>query len=156
MNLDLLSSKNDAFRFALFSTIIAFIIGVITYTIPMATEHIYFFISAPIATFLPCYLLWEIAVKRKNDYKISNVILISFGLTIITHYLNFVILGLGRLICYSLTGYCADYNGEVEGIIETLTYTSILRALISLFYWGILTLILFIVTGIYIIKTSKK
>jgi hypothetical protein len=72
----------------------------------------------------------------------------------LTHYLNFVVLGLGRLICYYLTGECADYNGEVESLFGTLTYFSFLRTLISLYYFGLISLGLYILIGIYVMRTS--
>lgn len=150
-----LNSKTDKFRFAFYSTISAFIIGIIGYIIPIAADHIYFFISAPIATFFPCYFIWRWAFKTKENYKIWTTIAVGLILTIITHYLNFVVLGIGRTICYYLTGNCTDYTGQTESVLGTLTYISWLRTLISLYYFGLLTFVLFSAIGIYVIKTSK-
>lgn len=155
MNRILFSYESDKFRFAVISTIIAFLLGIIGYKISVAGEHIYFFISAPIATFIPSYLIWNITFQSKKDYKFINVIVIAFILTLVTHYLNFVILGLGRLVCYYLTGNCTDYTGEVESLLGTLTYYSFLRTIISLYYWGPITFGFFILSCLYVLRTAK-
>ncbi len=154
-DLHLLFSKSDRLQFAILSTTFAFTLGIIAYTIPMAAEHIYFFISAPIATFFPSYLIWKLIFKKEKDYKIGNIIVIAIILTVLTHYLNFVILGLGRLICYYLIGNCTDHTGEVESLIGTLTYYSFLRTGISLYYWGVLSLGLYITIGLYVMKRTR-
>ena len=155
MNRSILSSTIDILRFTYISTFFAFFFGIYWYSIPIASEHIYFFISAPIATFFPCYFIWKWKFKTKEDYKIGNVIEVALILTFITHYLNFVVLGIGRVLCHFFTGKCTDYTGQTESVLETLTYVSWLRMLISLYYFGLVTLIIFSVIGISIIKTSK-
>lgn len=142
-------------KFAVISTIIAFILGLIIYMISIAGEHIYFFLSAPIATFFPAYFIWKRIFKKSTDYKINNIVGVSVILTIVTHYLNFVVLGLGRLVCYYLTGGCTDYNGEVESLFGTLTHISLLRMLISLYSWGLISLVLYILIGVYMMRTHK-
>jgi hypothetical protein len=47
----IINPMTDRLKFAIISTITSFILGIIAYSVPMAAEHIYFFISAPIATF---------------------------------------------------------------------------------------------------------
>jgi hypothetical protein len=151
-----LKHMKDKYRFAFWSTILAFIIGFICYQIPISSEHIYFFLSLPIATFIPCCFIWKLTFKSPNDYKVGNVVMIGLILTIICHYLNFVVLGLGRLLCNSLTGGCTDYTGPKESILGILTYETFLRMLISLYKLGLITWIIFIIIGIYVIKTTKS
>ena len=141
---------SDHYRFSVISTFVAFILGLYWYTIPIAAEHIYFFVSAPMATFYPCLLMWRKTFKTKNDSRIRNVFALAFFLTLITHYLNFVILGIGQLIINWFW-----QTEPPESIIETITYTTWLRMLISLYYFGFITFILFLIIGIYTIKTSK-
>jgi len=148
-------SKSKSFQFAFLTTAFAFILGIIAYTIPFASSHIYFFISAPIATFIPAYFIWLKSFKTVNDNKKTKLLSISISLTIISHYLNFVILGIGRLLCNYLTGGCTDYSGEVESLIGTLTYISILQTSISLYYWGILSFSLIFVSGLFIFKINN-
>ena len=155
MRIKLLDSYSDKIKFTILSTAFAFIVGLIGYSIPITAEHINFHISAPLATILPSYFVWKKVFKTKSDYKISSLIAVGLILTLITHYLNFVILGIGRLICYQFTGNCTDYTGEVESLLGTLTYFSFLRALITLYKVGIITWFLFITAGIYVKRTSK-
>ncbi len=150
-----LGKKPDEVRFAIVSIIFAFLQGIIAYLIPIAAEHICFFISAPLAIILPSYFLWKVTFKSKKNYNLGNVFIVSFFLTLFSHYLNFVFLGLGRLICYNLTGNCTDFIGEVESLFETVTYLSFFRTAISLYYWGLITLIVNILIGLYILRTSK-
>lgn len=56
----LLKSKPDKLRFAILATGIAFVLGIIGYTIPIAANHYCFFVSAPLATFLPAYFAWQL------------------------------------------------------------------------------------------------
>lgn len=142
---------SDYARFATLMALFAFVFGIYWYTVPIAAEHINFYISAPIATYFPSYLLWKIFLKSKKDYTIGNIIGLSILLTIIVHYLNFVTLGIGRLI-----GSIFFKNVETEPFLDTLTFISWLRMAISLYYVGIVTCILFVLTGLYIVKTAKK
>ena len=156
MIMSFIDIKTDRFRFSIISTIFAFIIGLICYFIPIAAEHIYFFLSAPISTFISCYFIWHWTFKSNNDYKIGNVVMIGVILTFICHYLNFVLLGFGRIICNYLTGNYADYTGQTESILGTLTYITFIQILISLYKLGLITWIMFIIVGIYVIKTSTS
>jgi len=152
----ILHSKSDKIRFAYISTFFAFISGLIAFSIPIALDHIYFFISAPLATYLPSYWFWKTNIKSEKDYKPLNIILLGLGLTVTVHYFNFVILGIGNILCFYLFGKCTNYAGNVDSILGTLTYISFLRTFISLYYWGLFTLILFIISGLYVARTSKK
>ncbi len=142
---------SDHARFAILMTLFAFAFGIYLYTIPIAAEHIYFYISAPIATYFPSYLLWKIFLKNKKDYTIGNIIGLSIALTIIVHYLNFVILDIGRLI-----GSIFFKNVESESLFGILTYLSWIRMTVSLYLVGIPTCLLFILVGMYIIKTTRN
>jgi hypothetical protein len=148
-------TKIDKLRYSIISTLVAFVLGLFCYTIPIAAEHIYFFISAPIATFFPSYFIWKWTFKTTKDYKIGNVLSVGLILTLITHYLNFVVLGIGRILCYFLTGNCTDYTGQTESFLGTLTYISWLRMLISLYYFGLVTLVIYSAVGFYVIKTTN-
>ncbi len=148
-------SKSDAFRFASISAACAFLVGIKGYTISIAADHIYFFISAPIAAFLCSYVFWRLTFKSFKDYKTLNVIALALILTVVTHYLNFVILGLGRLVWYHLTGNGADYSGQVDSLFATITYVGYFSTLISLYYFGLISYILFVLSGLYILRTTK-
>lgn len=155
MNWKILRNKTDELRYSVISTIIAFILGLYFYTIPIAAEHIYFFISAPIATFLPSLFLWKWTFKSTKDYKIANILSVSLILTLIIHYLNFAVLGIGRILCYYLTGNRTDLTEQTESLIGTFTYISWLRMRISLYYFGLATFIIISSVGIYVMKTSS-
>ena len=155
MNWIILRTKTDKLRYSIISTIVAFILGLYFYTIPFAAEHIYFFISAPIATFFPSLFLWKWKFKTTKNYKIGNVLSVALILTLITHYLNFVLIGIGRILCYYLTGKCTDYTGQTESLLGTLTYISWFRMLISLYNFGFLTFVIVSSVGIYVMKTSN-
>lgn len=141
----------DHVKFATITTLVAFILGLYWYTIPFAADHIYFFISAPIATYFPSLLAWKLTFKSQNGFKIGRVIGLSVMLTLLCHYLNFVVLGVGRLI----ESLFSD-NVEGESLFETVTYISWLRMTISLYHVGLITLILFVLTGVFVIKSSTK
>lgn len=147
--------KIDNLRYSVISTMVAFVIGLYCYYIPIAGEHIYFFISAPIATFFPSYFIWNWTFKTTKDYKIGNILSVALILTSITHYLDFVVLGIGRELCYLLIGKYTDYISQPESFLSTLTYLSWGRMLISLYYFGLVTFVTFSVVGIYIMKTSN-
>ena len=155
MNWIILRTKTDKLRYSIISTIVAFILGLYFYTIPFAAEHIYFFISAPIATFFPSLFLWKWKFKTTKNYKIGNVLSAALILTLIIHYLNFVVIGIGRILCYYLTGKCTDYTGQTESLLGTLTYISWFRMLISLYNFGFLTFVIVSSVGIYVMKTSN-
>jgi hypothetical protein len=153
MVITFLKDKTDSIRFAFISANLAFILGIIFYLIPRASEHIYFFVSAPIATFFSCYYIWMWTFKTTKDYKIANVVMAGLLLTVICHFLNFVLLGFGRSISNFLTG---NYTLETESFLGTLTYFSFIRTLVSLYTFGVFTWIMFTMTGIYVMKTSKS
>ena len=156
MTISIFHSKSDKIRFAIISTFFSFISGLIAFSIPIALEHIYFFISAPLATYLPSYWFWKTNIKLEKDYKPLNIILLGLGLTVTVHYFNFVILGIGNILCFYLFGKCTDYTGNVDSLLGALTYISFLRTFFSLYYWGLFTLILFTISGLYVARTSNE
>lgn len=149
-----INPPTDDLRFANYTTIVAFITGLVAYSIPMAAEHIYFFISAPLAAWLTGYLIWKFVFKRATDYKTGNLIGVAVVVIPFIHFLNFLILNFGRIICYHLTGSCVDYSGHPLSISEAFLF-SFPQTLISLYKIGWITLPAFIFIGIYVLKTSK-
>ena len=103
----------------------------------------------------PSLFLWKWKFKTTKNYKIGNVLSVALILTLITHYLNFVVIGIGRILCYYLTGKCTDYTGQTESLLGTLTYISWFRMLISLYNFGFLTFVIVSSVGIYVMKTSN-
>ena len=72
MNWIILRTKTDKLRYSIISTIVAFILGLYFYTIPFAAEHIYFFISAPIATFFQVYFYGNGNLRRPKIIKLAT------------------------------------------------------------------------------------
>lgn len=140
----------DNSKFAIIMSFVAFLFGLYWYTIPMAAEHIFFFISAPIATYFPSLIGWKITFKSSKDYKIGNLIGLSVILSPIVHYINFVVLYIVRLFQSVFSQYV-----ETETLLGSLTYLTFLRMMISLYLVGLITVLTFILTGIYVFKTQK-
>ena len=152
MKWQLLNSQSDKIRFTLISTFFAFILGIYWYTIPIAAENMYFFISAPIATFICSSFGWTWMMKSKKSYTLGNVSALSIIITIVAIFINWEVLAIGR----RLTGDHIDYHGVSESIYETFIVTPLFNTYLSLFYVGWVGLILFIMVGMYVIKTSKN
>ncbi|MBK8874611.1 MAG: hypothetical protein IPN13_12080 [Bacteroidetes bacterium] len=133
---------------------LAFLVGIYGYTVSIAGEHIYFFVPAPIAAFIVSGLMWKWTFKQKDDYKVGNVISMGLIGVPIIHYLTFVLMGLGRFICYYLTGKCTDYSGKHESIIFVMSI-SIIQSLISIYKIGILTVPSGILIGLFTMRKSK-
>lgn len=148
------TSEKDWFRYAILSSLLAFLVGIYGYTVSIAGEHIYFFVPAPIAAFLISGLIWKWTFKQKDDYKVGNVISVGLIGVPIIHYLTFVLIGLVRYICYHLTGNCTDYAGKPDSITYILT-SSIFQSLISIYKIGVLTVPSGILIGLFIMKNSK-
>ncbi len=148
------TSEKDWFKYGLASSVFAFLVGLYGFTVSIAAEHIYFFVPAPIAAFIVSGLMWKWTFKKKDDYKVGNVISVGLiGIPII-HYLTFVLMGLGRIICYYLTGNCTDYTGKPDNILYVMS-SSIIQSLITIYKLGIITLPSGILIGLYIMKKSK-
>lgn len=155
MGLTFLTSKPDKLRFATLTSIFSFVLGIIAYLTPITSEHFYFFISAPLATFIASYFAWHITFKTNEDYRTGNVVAIGILLTVASHYLNFVLLGLGRFIAYHITGN-STYVGASDSLASILIYISFFQTIISLYYFGIITIALFIFSGLIVMRTSGK
>ncbi|MBK6642368.1 MAG: hypothetical protein IPG39_14650 [Bacteroidetes bacterium] len=149
-----LSSRKDWFKYGLVSAVFAFLVGLYGYSLSIASDRICFFIPAPFAAFLVNGLMWKWTFKKEEDYKVGNVISIALIGTPIIHYFTFVLLGLGRIICYELTGDCTDYSGKPESILSVLSY-SFFQALITVYKSGIITIAIGILIGYFILKSSK-
>ena len=150
--MDLLHLKgiSDKNRYSIYSSFLAFILGIYFYRVPLASEHMNFFYSLPLASFICTQIGWKLVMKTNENYSFSNIAALSLILTITTSFLNWFILAIERRI----TGDYTDYNGQQESIITTLIYYPFFQTFLSLLMVGFVGVLLFIISGLFVIKTK--
>ncbi len=120
------------YLFAFFGLVTAAIIVIL-----LGNDYSLFLITAPLAAFLTGIVAWKILV----NHSVSWIRIISAGLisSILSHYLCWLLTGIGFLICYYLTGGCTDSLGNPpSGITEQFT-GSFSMTLFSLCFAGWIT-----------------
>lgn len=135
----------DYKQFAFLMTLIIFIFGIYWYSIPIAASHLPFYISAPLATYPTSKILWKIIFKKSRDYTYLNLLGLSVILTIISTYLNFLILDIIELI----------KTGKINPLLNSISITAVIRMFVSFYYVGILNIFLAFFVGMIIFMTSK-
>lgn len=148
----MMKGQSDKNRFTVYSTILALIIGYYWYTVPIAAEHMHFFYSLPISTYLCANLGWKLVIKSKESYTFGNIAALSLILTLTTTYLNWLILAIES----RLTGDHIDYNGISESLMTTFVYVPLFNTYISLLVVGYVGVLLFLISGMFVIKTNQS
>lgn len=144
-------NQSDCFKFAVIVTFIAFLIGIYLYTIPIAGKSLLFFISAPAATFFPSYLGWKRTFKSQKDYEFWELVGLSVFLTFVVHFLIFLILDV-----ISVLGSLFTRSDVLSTLIGSLTYMAAIRMVVSLYYFGLLSVAIFVLVGLYIFMNAKN
>ncbi len=133
-------------QFALLLSFVMFLLGIYWYSVPIASNHLLFFISAPLASYFPAKLLWKITFKHKKHYTYFNLIGLSVILTMISIYLNFFILDIIEFIKHQ----------QIETLLNSITLFSMLRIFIAIYYIGLISIASIFITGLFIFKLSNK
>ena len=135
--------------YAFYCALGSLVIGVIGSMTSIAAEHLPFFLTAPLSTYIVAWCFWKLTISTEEKRVLLLACFLSVFVTLFSYYLNFVLLGL----IYGVEDYISS-EPISESILGTFTYISLTRTLIALYLVGIYSLILNTLAGYLVLKTS--
>jgi hypothetical protein len=121
-------------KYGIINAVLGLIVGIFLSLTAIGDGYYVFAVVAPISAFLTGGLFWKILVKN-NASKIK-VIFTGLLTGIISHYITFVLLGIGANICYWSTGNCTDSFGDPPASIFLSLAGAFLLSFFSLLFFG--------------------
>ncbi len=141
-------------KYGLLNSLIGLVIGVYIAITATGNGYSVFGIAAPIAAFITGGLFWKLIVKQNWD---SIRIFIAGLLTgIISHYITFLLLGVGMNICYWTTGECTSSLGDPPGSILSMLTDGLAFSFFSLMFFGWITAPSSVIIGLILKRFENK
>lgn len=146
---------NDKLKFAILNGVAGAIAGGFLAIWSPTSGYWIFGIGAPIAAFSCAYFFWHQFTRKENRPSNSKLFIIGLLSGSVSHYLCWIILGVGMNICYSTTGNCTDSLGSPPIDLLSLPYVSLNFSLLSLLFLGWITVPVSIGIGFLVRKLSS-
>ena len=141
-------------KYGLINALLGLIVGVFLALTAIGDGYSVVLIAAPISAFLIGGLFWKLIIKGKLTK--TRVIVTGILTGTISHYLTFLLLGIGYNICYWTTGNCTDSFGEPPANILLMFGGAFLLSFFSLLFFGWLTVPYAIITGLILKRMEEK
>lgn len=134
-------------RFTAYTAALGLLLGGYLYTVPFAADHMYFFISLPLAAAVSAWFGWKWASNPKDRYTLPHIVGLAVLLTIASTWLNWVILG----VVHNMMG-----NGWSGSWRAAIVYIPTVQTALSLWMMGWLGILLYSVCAWLVVKTSAE
>ena len=141
-------------KYGILNAIVGLAIGIFITCYSIGNGYWIFVLGAPLAAFLSGSIIWKYFLK--NDNTISKPIIVGLLTGSISHYLCWIILGIGQNICYWTTGGCTSSLGDPPISIFSVFGYGIGTTIISLIMFGWITILSSIGIGLYMRKDFIK
>lgn len=143
-------------KYSLINTALGTGVGVYIWNSSIDSDKLRILISMIISAFIVSAIFWKLIVRNKEEITTSNVLAVGFLSGIVSHYFTFVIWGIWRLLCYSITGDCTSSLGDPPPGFFELLLISLPASFITLIIYGWITIPLAMGGGLLLRYFEKK
>ena len=141
-------------KYGFLNALIGLLIGAYTAFTAIGNGYFVAAIAAPLAFFLTGGLLWKLIVKKKID--VVQILITGLLTGTISHYITFIILGIGVNICYWTTGQCTGSLGEPPASIISMITGAFAFSFFSLLFFGWITTPASVIIGFFLKRLENK
>jgi len=145
--------KDDWKLFGGLNAIFAFGFGLYGYTSTITLDHLHFYLTTPFLTYFILGFAWKLTFKKKNDYSLSELLVIVLTFVPLVHFLTYLILVYFHLISENIApneySYFNSYGSFLYYFIASFTFT-----FVSIYKLYFSTLAIPMIIGILINKNK--
>jgi hypothetical protein len=143
-------------KFGILNAAAGLLIGLYVQYTATGDGYFVFVAGAPLAAFLAGALFWKWLIRPDGPIAVGRVILVGLLTGTVSHYLAFLLVGIGMNLCYWTTGGCVGSLGDEPASIVAMLTGALGFSFFSLLFVGWISVPVSIAIGLILRARSQS